>query len=289
VRYRYYISRMARHGGSGAGVRIPASEIEHAVTQVMVRALNDPLALAASMRLPITPADLHQLTSRATALSGMVAKGDRDLLREIVAQVRVLADTVEVDLAVPALAARLQLGHDPDAPATLTQRTDLRLTRTGRAVRLVQGDGLAAASRHDPALIALVIKARRWWDILQQGEISVGGLAAREGVSPSWISRVLRLAFLAPPVVEALLAGRLRVGVDGAVLTATNAIDMSWKVQQRFEPLSDIQRNLGVSATGHTFTCVRKTNTAQLSETATVLGSIPGCVGWPEHAPSKSV
>jgi site-specific DNA recombinase len=44
---------------------------------------------------------------------------------------------------------------------------------------------------------------------------------------------VLRLAFLAPPVVESLLAGRLRAGVDGAVLTATGAIDAVWAKQRR--------------------------------------------------------
>jgi hypothetical protein len=69
--------------------------------------------------------------------------------------------------------------------------------------------------------------------VLQEGEIDIKRLAAREGIGASWITRVLRLAFLSPAVVDALLAGRLRAGVDAAALTATGTIDASWAAQQR--------------------------------------------------------
>jgi DNA invertase Pin-like site-specific DNA recombinase len=235
VRYRYYVSRAAHHEGSGTGLRVPALEIEAAVAQAVARALDDPLALAASTGLAIRPADIHPLTERATELSGQAAKRHPELLRALIAQVRVLDTAVEVDLAVPALAMRLGLEQDggADTPASLTLRADLRLTRTGRAVRLVQGDGLAATTGTDTSLITLVLKARRWWEVLQVGEVDIKTLAAREGVGASWITRVLRLAFLSPAVVDALLAGRLRAGVDAAALTATDAIDASWAEQKR--------------------------------------------------------
>ena len=46
--------------------------------------------------------------------------------------------------------------------------------------------------------------------------IDPSNLAVLEGVSPSYIVRVLRLAFLSPAVVEAVLDGRLRVGIDSS-------------------------------------------------------------------------
>lgn len=229
VRYRYYAGRP----GSGTHVRVPAPEIEVAMTRTLVSALNDPLALAASMALVIRPTDLHGLTDRAAELAGRIASRDRILLRELVTQVRVLPDTVEVDLAAPYLVTKLQVVRDADASPIVTLRADMRLTRTGRAVRLVQGDGLAATGKPDPAVIALVLKARRWWDTLREGKLDVSTLAAREGVTSSWVTWVLRLAFLAPPVVEALLAGKLRAGVDGAVPLATGGVEASWRVQQR--------------------------------------------------------
>jgi DNA invertase Pin-like site-specific DNA recombinase len=244
VRYRYYVSRASHHAGSGtgpatgsstaSGLRVPATEIEAAVAQAVARALDDPLALAASLGLPIRPADIHGLAEGAAELSRLALKRDRDLLSDIIAQVRVLDSGIEVELAVPALAAQLGLAPDPDntSASTLTLRTELRLTRTGRAVRFVQGDGLASPNTNT-ALISLVVKAHRWWDILQAGETDIKMLAAREKVSASWITRVLRLAFLSPAVTDALLAGRLRAGVDAAQLTATDAVPVSWAEQQR--------------------------------------------------------
>jgi hypothetical protein len=117
--------------------------------------------------------------------------------------------------------------------STLTLRTELRLTRTGRAIRLVQGDGLARSPVTNTALISLMVKAHRWWQILQAGEVDIKMLAAREKVSASWITRVLRLAFLSPAVTDALLAGKLRAGVDAAQLTATDAVPACWAEQKR--------------------------------------------------------
>jgi hypothetical protein len=42
---------------------------------------------------------------------------------------------------------------------------------------------------------------------------------------------VLRLAFLAPAVTEAILAGRQRAGVTVASLTAEGAIAADWQTQ----------------------------------------------------------
>ncbi|WP_426265439.1 hypothetical protein [Sphingomonas sp. PWP1-2] len=59
-------------------------------------------------------------------------------------------------------------------------------------------------------------------------------------MQPAYITRVLRLAFLAPAVVDAILTGALLPGVDGSSLTATDAIDPLWAVQrQRMLPASN--------------------------------------------------
>ena len=57
-------------------------------------------------------------------------------------------------------------------------------------------DGLAAASGIDPALVALVLTARRWWEVLPQGETNIKRIAARERIGVSRITPVLRPAFL---------------------------------------------------------------------------------------------
>lgn len=121
----------------------------------------------------------------------------------------------------------------PSAPVPhFTHRVSVRLTRTGRAVRLIQDDGAVALARTpDPALIRLLLKARRYWAELSLGQVAISTLARREVVTPSYLTRVVRLAFLAPAVVEAILAGTTRADVDGMALLATGAIPASWDAQ----------------------------------------------------------
>ena len=58
-------------------------------------------------------------------------------------------------------------------------------------------------------------------------------LATAENVTVSWLLRVLRLAFLSPAVIEALLAGALKPEIDSTALIATGAIPLDWAEQER--------------------------------------------------------
>ena len=69
--------------------------------------------------------------------------------------------------------------------------------------------------------------------ILNEGEIEPSALAAREGVTASWVIRTVRLAFLSPRVVDAILAGRLRAGVDATQLLRAEAISLDWEEQEK--------------------------------------------------------
>jgi site-specific DNA recombinase len=233
VRYRYYVSHDIHHGVSDAGLRIPANEIETAVLHTIVQALDDPLALAAQADLALEVAGINGIADRASRLAGLVKAKDRDVVRELISQVRVHDRRIDIDLAAHLLGDHLQLSLGADTNPAVTIAANVRLTRTGRAVRLVQEDGRVANSKTDPSSIRLLLKARRWWEILRQGEVDVKTLAASEGVSNSYVTRVLRLAFLAPAVVDGILAGKVRAGVDAAALVATNSVSLRWVYQGR--------------------------------------------------------
>jgi site-specific DNA recombinase len=96
------------------------------------------------------------------------------------------------------------------------------------AMRLAQGGMTTPAETHR-ALARLVVQARGWWKELRAGVLNVSELAAREKLTPSCMTRVLRLAFLAPQVTDAVLAGRLRESVVRQL--AIDAIDPLWTKQ----------------------------------------------------------
>ncbi|MFS0770824.1 hypothetical protein [Sphingomonas sp. 1P08PE] len=114
---------------------------------------------------------------------------------------------------------------------TITLTAEVRLTRSGRVMRLVQASGAGVTPSASAALTRLLLKARGWWATLREGELDISTLAAREGIQPAYLTRVLRLAFLAPAVTEAILAGKVRPEVDVGMLTLRGTVEPLWTEQ----------------------------------------------------------
>ena len=61
----------------------------------------------------------------------------------------------------------------------------------------------------DNTMIKAVARAFRWQRLLENGTYGcLDEIAKAERIGPSFVSRVIRLALLAPDIVEAILAGR---------------------------------------------------------------------------------
>jgi hypothetical protein len=70
-------------------------------------------------------------------------------------------------------------------------------------------EGAVLPRRADNTLVKALARAFRWKRMLDSGEFAtIGELAEREGIAPSYMTRVLRLTLLAPDIVEAILDGR---------------------------------------------------------------------------------
>jgi len=61
----------------------------------------------------------------------------------------------------------------------------------------------------DNTMIKAVARAFRWQKLLENGTYGcLDEIAKAERIGPSFVSRVIRLALLAPDIVEAILAGK---------------------------------------------------------------------------------
>lgn len=229
-RYRYYVSRALHHGVADAGLRIPAREIETLVANRIATLFDDPVDLVATAWLDLPPdryADLHR---RCEDLPGQLRQRKPAALT-MLETVQVHDTRVEVTCRTNAIAVALDLATHPDAPETIMLTDHVRLTRSGKAMRLVQGDGQAASASPDRSLVKVMLQARRWWGELRQGNIDITRLAEREKVSPAYVTRIVRLAFLSPQITEAILAGRQRAEVTVKALTLDTPPAASWKQQ----------------------------------------------------------
>jgi hypothetical protein len=89
----------------------------------------------------------------------------------------------------------------------------MRFQQRGGRKRIIAPDGseLVPASRPQPdgMLVKALARAWRWQKLLDAGVYcSVREIAEAEGINKSYVSRILRLALLAPEIVDGILEGR---------------------------------------------------------------------------------
>ena len=118
---------------------------------------------------------------------------------------------------------------------TITARIPMTFARRGGRKVIVAPDGGDAWAPTKPrpheTLIRALARGHRWKRILEGGNYrSAGELADTEGVSRSFVNRLLRLTLLAPEIVEAILEGRQPKAVQLEELT--DAIPSEWEKQR---------------------------------------------------------
>ena len=94
----------------------------------------------------------------------------------------------------------------------LIVRIPMRFHRRGGRKRIVAPDGSAIVPSSKPypdgTLVKALARAWRWQRMLDEGiYTTVSEIGDAEKISKSYVSRILRLALLAPDVVEEILAG----------------------------------------------------------------------------------
>jgi hypothetical protein len=119
---------------------------------------------------------------------------------------------------------------------TITVRIPMTFVRRGGRKAIVAPDGGDAWApvrpRPDEALIRAIVRAHRWRRLLEQGKYrSAGELAGAEGVTRSFVNRLLRLTLLAPDIVEAILDGGQPKGMQLEALTGT--LPSAWDGQRQ--------------------------------------------------------
>lgn len=94
-------------------------------------------------------------------------------------------------------------------PDTVTVHVPFRIVKRGGRKEMQMPEGATQSRRTDNTLVKALARAFRWKKVLDSGEFAtIAELAEREGIAPSYMTRVLRLTLLAPDVVEAILDGK---------------------------------------------------------------------------------
>ena len=241
-RYRYYVSPHLHHKTSDApGWRIPAKEVEGLIGLKLQEMLRDPIGLIGQMQLAMpAPTCIARLLQHGASVAGQMEGPSSGVVPQLVTKATVSDNAISVELSVTETARLLKI-EQPSAERQHPLRIAAKLTRSGVAMKLVQQNG--AAPVKGAAVVTLlktIARGNALWQRLQSENASVTELARVEGMSVSYLTRVLRLAFLDPWIVEQIIAGRQPATLNARKLTLSGELPMRWNHQRKFAGFSTV-------------------------------------------------
>ena len=116
-------------------------------------------------------------------------------------------------------------------PETVTLHVPFRVVKRGGRKEMQLPEATSQPRRTDNTLVKALARAFRWNRMLESGEFAIiAELAEREGIAPSYVTRVLRLTLLAPHIVEAIMDGTQ--GPEVTLARVLEALPVEWKAQR---------------------------------------------------------
>ena len=245
--------------------RIAAAEIEGVIIERLCALLDDRHGLLNLCSLPDSTIERRQaITAKGQSLVGRIRSAGggalRELLLGILARVTLAEADVRIDIKRAGLLACLDLA-DESGPRTavggdasvdhhdfgsavaadkqpadniITFTFPLKLRRRGVETKLVidPPEGNSVARRPDPALVKMIAHAHQWWDDLVANRFpTVRALARAYNKDERYVARTLPFAFLAPPIVEAIVCGRHPVDLTAQDLMTLPDLPIEWADQ----------------------------------------------------------
>ena len=115
-------------------------------------------------------------------------------------------------------------------PDTVTLHVPFRVVKRGGRKEMQLPDGAVQPRRTDSTLVKALARAFRWKRMLESGEYAtIAELAEREGIAPSYMTRVLRLTLLAPDIIDAILDGKQ--GPEVTLAQVLEPFPLTWQHQ----------------------------------------------------------
>jgi DNA invertase Pin-like site-specific DNA recombinase len=266
-RYRYY--RLQSRGGTSTHHRnlrpwiIAAGEIEAVVIARLHAALLDRRWLTENLSFDTTTSNtigviLENAGTLAKKLTSISISEQRSILLCLLKRVTIAASELRIEIRTNELMMALsssenaqgvqfgprQIGNKaaraakgPPDEGVVTLSSPVVFKRRGVETKIILEGALSLKrSQPDPALIKTIARAHVWFEDIVAGRLTMTELATREGMKVSSVAKLLPLAFLAPDIVEAILAGDQSATIVARHLIRSD-LPVVWK-QQRAEILA---------------------------------------------------
>jgi DNA invertase Pin-like site-specific DNA recombinase len=236
-KYRYYVSRnIAAQGATPArlGWRLPARELEGRVAAAVGEMLDDESSVLEAAQKTRDSGRIERVLHAARSWSRLLQSEaeQTSAIAALVDRVELKSDGIRVSIKLTLAGAENSRAQLPDQVA-IARWFPMQLKRRGVELRLIVGDHNRSAAIVDLSLLKAVARAHRWFDEISTGKArSLAAIAALEGLNVRYVGRLIRLAFLAPDIVESIVEGRQPTTLTAEALTRRIELPLSWRSQR---------------------------------------------------------
>jgi DNA invertase Pin-like site-specific DNA recombinase len=251
TRYRYYISTTLLRGkaaNTSNRLRIPASDLEAVVISRLRNLLTDrgELLEAANGAIERRRSGFGPLMERARQISNEIDAQNPEQIKSIIAalihRVEIHADHLTINVSRPRLTTLLTTSavdpimtaqSDIDTEDLLKLTAPIRRRRLGRELKLLVDDPTTTA-HVDTSLVRLLARAHDIQSRLSQNPtLTVHDISRGERIGAPYIYILLRLAWLAPDIVTAIVNGRQPLGLNAMkLMRLTPLLPGDWSKQR---------------------------------------------------------
>lgn len=251
ARYRYYASASLLSGkpkDKAKCLRIPAGDLETIVVNQLRGFLSDRKSIIDAFdsdRASGYGSIIEQASELSKTIGGKDPARIKSIVRTLVHEVRILADQIAIDISLPHLNSTLTssaVDLATDAVPTsnnsedlLTLTTPIRLQRLGHEIKLLIDDPTTSA-HVDTSLVRLVARAYDIQTRLNQDTTrTVHDVAREEGIGAPYLYMLLRLVWLAPDIVTAIVNGRQPLALNAKkLMRLAPQLPANWPKQRIF-------------------------------------------------------
>ena len=225
-RYTYYVSQAViqfREKEAGSVIRVSTKAVDQKVTELLLKLLGSADQLLDALRYFNARSDTLERAIEAgnqlkDGWSKLTLREQIPIFQQLLGQVVIGRSEITVTINLDEVYRRLT-GDDPPSPpknkrrpTELTLKAPVMLKRSGIESKLVYPGGppTKAHKRTVKALQEALLKSLKWNEAILSGEVaSFEALIRRDNLNARQTHRLRKLAFLAPDIMEAIIAGQV--------------------------------------------------------------------------------
>ncbi|WP_342133552.1 recombinase family protein [Hydrogenophaga sp. OTU3427] len=236
-RYRYYVTPVDE---PGEALRLPANDLEELVIAAVIRWASDKKQVVDAVGWGDAKRASDAIET-GKQLAQNLKLSARDHIGDSIHAVEVGPSTIRIAIDLMGCGlVKKEADHSTIEQPVLEVPAERK--RAGLAVRLIIGEpgpGQIDARQHkgakepDPTMMAMLARARDWYERLTRGGQSLGDIADAEQISTKYVGRILQLALLAPDIVQALEQGEYPVELSATKLSRMVPLPMDWDEQRQ--------------------------------------------------------